>query len=77
MDVRIGVTYVAREIQIEMSEDADSDAVRADVDAALGNGSGELWLTDRRGHQYGVPVDKIAYVEVGSQQGRRIGFASE
>ena len=34
-----------------------------------------LWLTDRRGRQYGVPVDKLAYVEIGSSEAsRRIGF---
>ncbi|MGH9112678.1 MAG: DUF3107 family protein [Acidimicrobiales bacterium] len=34
-----------------------------------------MWLTDRRGRQYGVPVDKVAYIEIGSTEaGRRIGF---
>jgi hypothetical protein len=36
---------------------------------------GTLWLTDRRGRQYGVPADKVAYVEIGStDKSRRIGF---
>ena len=36
-----------------------------------------LWLTDRKGRQVGVPVDKIAYVEIGSaDDGRRIGFGA-
>ena len=34
-----------------------------------------LWLTDRKGRQVGVPVAKVAYVEIGSPSAdRRIGF---
>ena len=50
------------------------DGVREHIDAAFKDG-GTLWLTDRRGRQYGVPVDKVAYVEIGSPEvTRRIGF---
>jgi uncharacterized protein DUF3107 len=73
LDVRIGVTQ-QKEIEVLLAEDTDPDAVRAHVDKAVGNG-GTLWLTDRRGRQVGVPVDKLAYVEIGSPEGaRRIGF---
>lgn len=75
MDVRIGVTYAPRELEIELEDDADAAAVKADVESALTAG-GVLWLTDKRGRQVGVPTDKVAYVEVGSpQDSRRIGFA--
>lgn len=76
MDVRIGVTYAPRELEVELPDDADSADIKAQVEAALGGGTGMLWFTDRRGRQVGVPADKVAYVEVGSpQDGRRIGFA--
>ena len=75
MDVRIGVTYSPKELDLELADDADAAAVRADVEKALG-GDGVLWFTDRRGRQVGVPVEKIAYVEIGAPSGdRRIGFA--
>jgi hypothetical protein len=36
-----------------------------------------LWLSDRKGRQVGVPVDKIAYVEIGAPGAdRRIGFGA-
>jgi Protein of unknown function (DUF3107) len=74
VDVRIGVRNSPKELEVVLPEDTDSDAVREHVDAAFAAG-GTLWLTDRRGRQYGVPVDKVAYIEIGSPEtGRRIGF---
>lgn len=75
MDVRIGVTYTAKELEVELADDADADAIKATVEASLTEG-GVLWLTDRKGRQVGVPSDKVAYVDLGSPAtGRRIGFA--
>ncbi|HVM55275.1 MAG TPA: DUF3107 domain-containing protein [Acidimicrobiales bacterium] len=76
MDVRIGVTYTAKEIEVELGGDADADAVKADIEKALADDRGVVWLTDRRGRQVGVPVAKLAYVEIGAPgDERRIGFA--
>ena len=75
MDLRIGVVNVARELTVELAEDTDSDSLRDDIEAAL-MGEGVLWITDRHGKRVGVPVDKVAYVEVGSGDNRRIGFAT-
>ena len=74
MDVRIGVTYTAKELEVELPEGADAAQVKADVEAALSS-SGVLWLTDKKGRQVGVPAEKIAYVDLGSPDSRRIGFA--
>lgn len=75
MDVRIGVTYTAKEIDIELAEDADPAQVQADVDAALGGDRQVFWLIDRKGRRVGVPTEKIAYVEIGTPEAaRRIGF---
>ena len=76
MDVRIGVTYTAKEIDVELAEGADATAIRADIEAALADDAAVLWLTDRKGRQVGVPVSKVAYVEIGAPgDERRIGFA--
>lgn len=75
MEVRIGVTYTAKEIELELPEGTEADQVKADVDAAL-TGGGVLWLTDKKGRQVGVPAEKVAYVDLGAAGGdRRIGFA--
>lgn len=77
MDVRIGVTYTGKEIDIDMGDNADADAVRSQVDDALAGESAVLWLTDKKGRSVGVPTDKLAYVEIGSPDAeRRIGFGA-
>jgi len=77
VDVRIGVTQAPRELTLELADDTDSDALRAQIDKAISEGDTVLWLTDRRGRQIAVPVAKLAYVEVGPSDGdRRIGFGS-
>ena len=77
VDVRIGVTYSPKELDLELDDDTDPASVKAEVESALSGGDDSvLWLTDRRGRQVGVPVQKIAYVEIGAPGAdRRIGFA--
>jgi Protein of unknown function (DUF3107) len=77
VDVRIGVTYSAKEIDLELDDGLDRDDLRASIEAAVGDGGRMLWLTDRRGRAVGVPADKVAYVEIGGPDSeRRIGFGS-
>ena len=75
MDVRIGVTYSAKELDLEVPEGTSPEDLRKQVESALADDDSVLWLTDRRGRQIGVPVSKVAYVEIGSpHEERRIGF---
>ncbi len=74
MDLRIGVSQTAKEIEVELPADADADVIKADLAAALADDT-TFWVTDKKGRQIGVPGAKIAYVELGSpDDGRRIGF---
>jgi hypothetical protein len=76
VDVRIGVTYTPKEIELELGDDADRDQVVKQVEVAL-SGEGVLWLTDRRGRSVGVPAAKIAYVEISTaHEDRRVGFGT-
>jgi hypothetical protein len=76
VDVRIGLIQNAKELELQLEDDEDPAGVRQQVEAAVQSG-GTLWLTDRKGRQLGVAVDKLAYVEIGSpDDGRRIGFGS-
>jgi Protein of unknown function (DUF3107) len=77
VDVRIGITQTPKEIEVEMPNDAERDQVMADIEKLLETGDGVLWLTDRKGRRVGVPVVKIAYVEVGAPTSeRRVGFGA-
>ena len=75
MEVRIGVVYTARELTVETDDSVD--AVTGAVESAMSKGDSVLWLTDTKGRRIGVPVDKIAYVELAADAGgRKVGFGA-
>jgi hypothetical protein len=75
VDVRIGVTQTARDIAIELADDIDREELKAKIDAALTGVVDVLWLTDKKGRDVALAAAKIAFVEIGTQEGdRRIGF---
>lgn len=75
VDVRISVTQSPREIALEVADDLDRAALKAQIEAALAGAVDVLWLTDKRGRDVAIATAKIAYVEVGTPEGeRRIGF---
>jgi hypothetical protein len=77
VDVRIGVTYSPREIELQMADDTDRAELKSRVESVLGADEGVLWLQDRKGREVGVPAEKIAYVELGSAtESRPMGFSS-
>lgn len=77
MNVRIGVLHTAKELDIEMSSETDIDDVRADIEAVVGAGEGMLWLTDKRDRQVGIPVERIAYIDLTPKPSSgRIGFGA-
>ena len=73
VDVRIGVTQTARELAFEVDDDQRND-LSSRVDAALSGATDVLWVTDRKGREVAIPASKIAYVELGTSEERRIGF---
>jgi hypothetical protein len=77
VDVRIGVTYSPKELDIELASDVDRDDLKQRIEGALADDDGVLWLTDSHGREFAVPTSKIAYIEIGSpDHERRIGFAT-
>jgi hypothetical protein len=74
VDVRIGVTQAPRELNLELGDD-QRDELKAQIEAALGGAVDVLWVTDKKGRQVALPASKIAYIEIGANDGdRRIGF---
>jgi hypothetical protein len=75
VDVRIGVSYSAEEISVELADDTDREALKKLVDDALADDDKVLWLADKRGRDVAVPSGKITYVEIGSAAAARpVGF---
>ena len=50
--------------------------MRTRIDAALTGGTTVLWLTDKKGREVGIPTERIAYVDIGLQADRPIGFGA-
>ena len=72
MDLRIGIQNSPRELSFETSQTAAE--VEQAVSAALSGQSPVLRLSDSKGTVYVVPAAALAYVEIGSEEARRIGF---
>jgi hypothetical protein len=73
VEVKIGVQYSARELVIDSGQTPDE--VEKLLTAALAAG-GLLALTDDRGRKLLIPVDKLAYLEIGEANERRVGFGA-
>ena len=75
MEVKIGIQSIPRELVIDT--DSSAEEVERALTEALGPGDGPavLALSTSKGGRVVVPADKIAFVEFGSDQSRRIGFA--
>jgi len=75
VEIRIGVTYTPKEVMLELADGIDASSVKSNVDSALSGEHLVLWLEDKKGRQVGIPADKIAYIEIGSEDSNRpIGF---
>lgn len=74
MDIRIGIFNSPREIGFETSQPATE--IEETVAAALAGQTGYLKLSDDKGRVYIVPTIGLAYVELGSETSRRVGFVA-
>jgi hypothetical protein len=76
VEVKIGIQSIPREIVVDT--DATAEEIERDLAAALGakNGPAIFGLTTQKGGRVLIPADKIAFVEFGSDQSRRVGFGN-
>lgn len=68
--IRLGVS-AARELEFDVE---DPDAVSDAYKKAMKAGDAVVWLTDARGHRFGVKVESIAFIELEQPQDRGVGF---
>jgi hypothetical protein len=74
VEVKVGVADTARELLINSSQTPEE--VEALVADALRGSTSALTLIDDKGRRYMVPSARVAYVEIGSADSRRVGFAT-
>ncbi|MQA82877.1 MAG: DUF3107 family protein [Streptosporangiales bacterium] len=74
MEVKIGVQHAARELVVEYGGTAED--VQTAVVNALSSASEVLVLEDTRGRKVLIPGDRLAYVDIGEQSERHVGFGS-
>ena len=72
MEVKIGVSESPRELVFNSAQTPGE--VEKLVTAALSKESDVLSLTDEKGRRFLVQTNKIAYVEIGAADVRRVGF---
>jgi hypothetical protein len=72
MEVRIGVQDSAREVIFETKSSADE--ITKEVENAVKNKT-LLSLIDDKGRKILIPGDRLAFVEIGALEQRRVGFA--
>ena len=73
MEIKVGIQHVNREIVVETTDSA------ADIEESLANAMSQetfFTVTDERGRKVLIPAAKIAYVDLGEENARHVGFGS-
>jgi len=76
VEVKIGIQSIPRELVVDT--DATAEEIERDLAAALSAAGGPaiFALTTQKGGRVLVPADKIAFIEFGGDQSRRVGFGN-
>jgi hypothetical protein len=76
VEVKIGIQSIPRELVVDT--DATAAEIERDLAAALTakDGPAIFALGTQKGGRVLIPADKIAFVEFGGDQSRRVGFGN-
>ena len=74
MEVKVGVADTVRELVL--NSDQTPEEIESLVASALKDSAGTLSLVDDKGRRFVVPSARVAYVEIGTADTRRVGFAT-
>ncbi len=74
MEIRIGIINTGRELSFDTATTADE--IRNQVGAALEQGATHLNFSDVKGNSYIVPTANLGYIELGTEESRRVGFVA-
>jgi hypothetical protein len=72
LEVKIGIQSIPRELAVET--DTPVDEIERALADALKTDGGVFSLAAEKGGKVVIPADKIAYIEFGDAEPRRVGF---
>lgn len=72
MNVRIGIADTGREIEVEID---DRDEFVSSLNDAFDGSEKILWFHDTKGNEVGIPLERIAFVEIIDVDGPSVGFS--
>ncbi|MDE2591495.1 MAG: DUF3107 domain-containing protein [Actinomycetales bacterium] len=74
MDVKIGIKQSPRELTFDSAQGASE--IYSTVENAIASASKLIKFNDSKGRVFVIPTDSLAYVEIGAEESRRVGFIS-
>ncbi len=74
MEIRIGIQNSPREISFETNDGAAE--LQKTIANAIETSQALVSLSDTKGATYLIPTSAIAYVEVGADSSRKVGFVN-
>jgi hypothetical protein len=74
VDISIGIANSPRELSFETEQSAED--VQKTVTTALESGAKFFSVTDSKGRVFVVPTETFTYMEIGSDQARKVGFVA-
>ncbi|HEX7397044.1 MAG TPA: DUF3107 domain-containing protein [Propionibacteriaceae bacterium] len=73
MEIKVGITHVNREVAVE--SESTPEEIQAALTEAIASG-GFLTLVDDKGRKVLIPAAGIAYVDLGAEHVRAVGFGA-
>jgi len=74
VEIRIGINNTGRELNFETNEPVA--AVKKSISSALDSGATHVSFTDSKGNSFIVPTAALAFIELGTEESRRVGFVA-
>jgi hypothetical protein len=72
MDIKIGIKNSSRELSFDSSSTAKE--LEEKVSSAMDSDAKLINLSDSKGNVFLIPTKSIAYLEIGAEETRRVGF---
>ena len=72
MIARVAIAETGREVEVAID---DRESFVARLEKAIADGDTLIWMDDTKGNAIGIPVAKIAFIELVDDGGPSVGFS--